>query len=80
MMVMEKQKMKFVRCARLKGKQSLPTVLGEFLRQAELADSRFSYEKLLHIPKLRLCHIEIPCSLMPSMCFFAPYPLLESIP
>jgi len=33
------------------------------------------YAKDLHIPYDRLCHCVIPCSRIPSKCFFAPYPL-----
>ena len=33
------------------------------------------YAKDLHIPYDLLCHSVIPCSRIPSKCFFAPYPL-----
>ena len=33
------------------------------------------YANSLHIPYDLLCHCVIPCSRIPSRCFFAPYPL-----
>ena len=40
-----------------------------------LSQMTVRYANCLHIPYDLLCHCVIPCSRIPSMCFFAPYPL-----
>ena len=40
-----------------------------------LSQMTVRYANCLHIPYDLLCHCVIPCSRIPSRCFFAPYPL-----